>query len=355
MKRLSVFPPIPWILFLAFLVPVSGVRAAAQSADPVASLLLKMGTADLENSYRGEKVVLDLSASSPKVFRFVIVHSPPNLENRKFEEEASGREGELLSDGHFLWQYFPKRRLVIRRPLPRLEDTKEAARRTLALVLKNYAVQPPEPGPRIAGRASVLLNFIPRSGPLRPRRKIWLDRERGIPLRTEVFGLKDRLRLVSYFESIHFDPVLGPAEFILKVPRGTVVRAMDEVPVHTLGQLDSLMGVKVQVPHDIPQGFSLINLHMALRRGDKVAHLQYTDGLSFLSLFESTGKRYHRKPRLLESPRLVNLGGKTGTLYDLGLLRIIRWEAGGIRLAVVGELDEGELIRFAHSVGPQVP
>lgn len=342
-----------WVFPLAFLLSLSPSCSAAQSAESVSSLLLRMATADLKNSYRGDKTVLILSPSNPRVFQFAIVHAPPNLENRRFKEGASDHEAELLSDGHYLWQYFPGRHEVIRRPLPSLEEKKESVRKTLAMILKNYEVAPPQPGPRIAGRASVVLDFVPRFDPRRPRRKIWLDRRRGIPLRTEVFGLKDRLSLVSYFESIRFDPSLAPDEFVLKVPQGTEVRAVDEVATPTIGELDARMGLKVLVPGYVPRGFALMNLHMVLRTGARVAHLQYSDGLSFLSLFESTGKGGHRRPWESGSPRIVDLGGKSGTLYNLGLLRVVRWSVPGLHLTVVGDLGDGELERFARSVGPQ--
>jgi len=340
----------------ALLLFFSAVSVEAQSEDPVSLLLFKMGTADLQTSYRGDKTILNLSSYNPKVYRFVITHAPPNFESRRFREGASVRGAELfVSDGKYLWQYFPHRHLVVRRPIFKSEGKKESAQRMVDLTLKNYTVDPPEEGPLISGRASLVLGFVPRFEPKRPRRKIWIDREKGIPLRTEIYGLNNQLSLVSYFESIVFDPATKPEQFVLKVPPGTMVRPLGEVPANTVPELDSMMGVKILLPRSMPRGFSLLSLHMNLRNGVKVAHLQYTDGLSTLSLFETTGKTEHQTPEGAEGARSFDVGGTPGTLYNLGLLRMVHWQAEDLHLTVVGELAEDDLIHFARSLAPQSP
>lgn len=344
------------IFLLVLLVSFPAVSAPAEITEPLSLLLLKMGTADLQISYRGDKTILNLSPYSPKVYRFAITHVPPNLEYRRFKEGAAVHGAELfVNDGKHLWQYFPQKHLVVRRPIFGPERKRESAQRVLELTLRNYAVDPPEEGPLIGERASVLLDFVPRFDPKRPRRKIWLDREKGLPLRTEVYGLNNQLSLVSYFESIVFDPVIEPEQFILKVPPGTVVKSLGEVAANTVQELDSLMGLKILLPRSIPRGFSLLSLQMNLRNGIKVAHLQYTDGLSTLSLFETAGKAGYLAPQRTGLTRTLDVGGKPGTLYNLGLLRLLRWQAEDLHLTVVGELEEEELIRFARSVGPQSP
>ena len=56
---------------------------------------------------------------------------------------------------------------------------------------------------------------------------------------------------------------------------------------------------------------------------------------------------YTRKSTPLRS---VDIRGNKGNFYKVGMVRILEWQADGLTLALVGELEEEDFIKIARSI-----
>ena len=74
----------------------------------------------------------------------------------------------------------------------------------------------------------------------------------------------------------------------------------------------------------------------------------FGDGLSLLSLFESTSFSEPATGRGSASP--VTVGHASGRWHDLGLVTGISWHAPWGHMALLGELSRAEMHRVAGSV-----
>ena len=86
----------------------------------------------------------------------------------------------------------------------------------------------------------------------------------------------------------------------------------------------------------------------------KEIQIQYSDGLSMLSLFQDRrgGPTPSAPPgsQIARARRPIMVKGSEGSFYDLGFLRLVEWRMNGNSLALVGELEEGEMLKVAQSV-----
>jgi outer membrane lipoprotein-sorting protein len=297
-----------------------------------------------DTGYRGRKVIIDFTRLTPRVSTLTVLRQPGGRERR----ESAGSSGVYVVDGSASWQYLPERGIVVRRALKgrpecevlRPEQVREAA--------ASYEVRGAAAAP-IAGRPSRLIEFLPRQGGSRPVRRVWIDVETGLILRSEISTPENRLSWLSVFESLEYGPPVDPEAFVMRVPSGVPVLEIGEDPC--LGETDAerASGLPLVLPVYLPPGFARTCIYA--RRHREYAELQvlFSDGLSMLSLFEST--RF-REPGAgggdAEAP--VAVGPWPGRWYDLGLVTGIAWRPPWAHLALLGELSREELRKVAASV-----
>jgi outer membrane lipoprotein-sorting protein len=294
-----------------------------------------------ETAYRGRKVVIDFSRPSPQVTSMTVLCQPGGRERREFH----ATRGLLIVDGETSWQYLPEQGVVVRRPT-RGEGGELLRPEQLRRALVSYEVRamPSEP---IAGRRSRRLEFSPRQGGSRPRRRIWLDEETALILRTEVYGTDDRLSWLTVFEDLEYRPAFDAAVFTMRVPPGArVVEAGAESCVEP-EEAGRIAGLPVALPAYLPAGFA--RQCIRARRHHDYGEIQvvFGDGLSLLSLFQSTS---FRDPGAAGAAAAVEVGHATGRWHALGLVNGISWGTSRAHFALLGELSRDELHRVAGSV-----
>jgi negative regulator of sigma E activity len=194
------------------------------------------------------------------------------------------------------------------------------------------------------------ISFQPM-GTNRPARKIWIDREYGVPLRTEIYDLNGNLALLSMFSEIQFAPALDNETFNPQFPKDIIPKNITESRYADIPEAqDEITDFKLHSPTYLPEGFTLIGIsRLKVGKSERI-QLLYSDGLSSLSVFED-------KPTVSPSgnslpAREVLINDKKGVLYDQGLLKILDWNLEDIHVTLVAEISEDELLKVAGSIVP---
>jgi len=316
---------------------------AVWAADPASETLLPQPAAA---AYRGRKVVIDFTRRGPQVTSMNVLCRPGGFERREFH----ATRGIVVIDGESVWQYLPERGVVLKRPahgeggdLLRPEQLKRA--------LASYEVRvvPAEP---IAGRPSRAIEFSPRQENSRPRRLVWIDAETGLILRAEVYGAESRhLVRLSVFEELDYHPAISAAAFTMQVPAGVRVITSGAEPCLDPAEAERVSGIAVGLPAYLPAGFERQCIRARRQRDYGEVQVAFSDGLSLLSLFESTS---FREPAADpgSSPQ-VAVGPAAGLWYDLGLVTGISWRTPAAYMALLGELSRSEMQKVAGSVRAQ--
>lgn len=327
------------LLLLAALVALPASRTRAQGAEAL------QPSAE-PPAYRGRKIVVDFTRRGPQVTSMNVLSQPGGLERR----ELPTTHGVMVVDGESSWQYFPERGVVLKRP-SRGEGGEVLRPKQLQRALASYEVRV-VPSERIAGRRSRVVEFTPRQAGSRPRRLVWVDDETGLILRTEVYGSENRrLSWLSVFEELEFRPALDAAAFRMQVPPGVRVVETEAESCLEPADAERVAGLPLGLPAYLPAGFVRQCIRARRQRDYGEIQVVFGDGLSLLSLFESTS---FREPAAdAGRAATVVVGHATGRWHDLGLVTGISWRAPWAHLALLGELSRPEMHRVAGSVRRQ--
>lgn len=318
--------------------------AGPASAADMAAVTEKLTQAPLSLSYEGEKHVYNFHPSTPEVTTFRIFHTPAG-ERREYT--GTSARVVVIDDGHHQWMYHPEKNLLIRRPSPSTEFRRQLAQRNETLLRKNYRIDIVQDEATMGGRPCVVAKFTPRVGVDRPVRTIWIDSEKGLPLRTDVYDTGG-LRVMTFFSSINYVPALEAESLVLKVPPATRLEAeADDQPL-PLASFAKAVDFQVYEPSSLPAGFALVAARLKGRGPATELRLLYSDGLTTLSLFQ---RHFLSAERTAGPPATqVEIGDSYGDLYRFGLLKMVEWERPPTSLALVGEVCEKELLATARSV-----
>lgn len=309
-------------------------------------LLEKIGVDSVEKTYRGQKIVIDFSRVTPQVSKLTIVHQLGGKERREYHSSRSV----VVIDGDYFYQYHPARNLVVKRKLPGEGGYEALRKENLELTLRSYRFRT-EPAEKIAGRETRLFEFSPLQEGSRPRRKVWVDVESGLVLRMEIFSAENKLFWMSVFEDIDFKPKVSPVSFSAPAPAGARVVESTEGRCLEIDEAQRVAQFAVGIPGYVPRGF--VRKCIRAKKSGDYGEIQvlYTDGLSLLSLFQSSRFRDPLKDRK-EGSRVLAVGDKEGELNRHGLLSALSWPSTWAQLTLIGEISSEEMVKVGESVTP---
>ncbi|MDA2916039.1 hypothetical protein MYX64_04240 [Nitrospinae bacterium AH_259_B05_G02_I21] len=314
------------------------------AADDMSTVVEKLTQAQLSISYQGEKHVYNFHLPTPRVTTFRIIHTP---RGERREYRTSRTTLVVIDDGRHQWVYRSNRRLVTRRPSPSAHLRRRLATQNATLLRKNYQIEILQRDATMSGRPIIVVKFTPRVGLDRPVRTLWIDREKGLPLRTEVYDAQG-LRVMTFFSSITYASSPASDALTLKVPRTTRLEAEPDEVVISPEALSSAVDFPVRQPKNLPPGFALVGARMKGEGPEAEIRLLYSDGLSTISLFQRRRPLPHRTKGPKAVP--VALGDADGNLYRFGLLCMVEWERSPVTYTMVGEVNEKELLATARSI-----
>ena len=326
-------------IFLSLAVPRS-LQAAEGS-----ELLARIGVTSVERNYSGRKVVIDFSSLTPQVSKLTVIHQLDGKERRVYQASKSV----VVIDGDYFYQYYPDKALLLKKKLPGKGGYEALQRESLEQTLVSYDLRN-YPSEAIAGRNTRRYEFVPRDKGTRPTRKVWVDVETGLFLRMEIYSSDDRLFWLSAFEDIDYQPRVTPANFDLIVPPEVRVVETKEGNCLEPEAAAEEAGFPIGIPRYLPEGF--VRKCVRVRRGPSGGEIQvlYSDGLSLLSLFQSSKFRT-LKGGGSQSVSL-DVGGRPGNIRPMGLINALSWQPAWAHLTILGEISQAEMLKVAESVQP---
>lgn len=292
--------------------------------------------------YEGTKIISVLRGATMESVTVSEAHKRPNRTRLEFlsPEAVAGRL--VVDDGLQTWQYEPRLHVVIQGPSlappveappARLTDRYEASVMGLEQVI---------------GRLAVHVRLRPRGAG--GERRLWIDRYTGVVLRSEDRDPVDGVVATSFFTRISYGLNFPSAMFLPRIPAGARVLSPAEVaePVMPLGALERRVGYAVRAPAVLPGGFRLLGGEVVSAGVLRAAHLHYHDGTRALGLFVVPSRRLG--PPRSEIP--VPMLGPRAAATARGATRMVQWETGGMRYALVGPLPLADLVTLAQAVAP---
>lgn len=327
------------LLAAAFLLAPS-----ASSAADGKELLRRLGVTPTEMNYRGQQMVIDFSRLTPQVTRLSVVHELGGRERREYH----GSRSVSVIDGDYFYQYHPDRNLVVKRKLPGDGGYDSLRKESLEQTLVSYHLEssPSEP---IAGREAHMYAFLPKESGSRPGRKVWVDVETGLILRMEIYSPDEKLFWLSVYEDIEYSHSVNPASFAMPLPEDVKVVEVGEERCSAPAEAETIAGFSLTLPGHLPEGFVRKCIRALRSIGHGEIKVLYSDGLSLLTIFESSRFRPFGGPG---SGFPVRVGDFPATLHQIGLVSALNWESSGTYLTILGELPRQELIKVADSIRP---
>jgi len=206
---------------------------------------------------------------------------------------------------------------------------------------------------RIAGRETRIVN-IRSKYPGRPSRKLWIEPQMGVILKSEFRDASNALASATAFTSIDFNGKANPGLF--SPPSGIPVVSTEggQQPV-SVEELAKLVGFPLVYPRSLPEGFRFQGVYpYRCRRGAYSAQLRYTDGLTSFSVFErwrvcpkcgeevESGFPWRRGKRKVAPESCELLAGPAG--------KTVKVDKDKLSFVVVGDLAREELSRVAEGL-----
>lgn len=209
----------------------------------------------------------------------------------------------------------------------------------LALLTRNYSVQPgsadDEPA-TVGGRAADVVEVRRADGTAAAR--FWIDRSEHLLLRREILDPAGHLVQASAFVSVDYrHDDLGRPGPAAKPPWGD---RLDDPRIAALRRSGW------PIPRALPGGLSLYAARRGGRPNTPVLHLEYSDGLSVVSLFVQRGRLDDTRPagwRRVERDR--------GVLYVSGTVQPrVMWAARGYVYTVIADAPAGTTERVVAAL-----
>jgi outer membrane lipoprotein-sorting protein len=307
-------------------------------------LLSRIGVTATEMNYHGRQMVIDFSRLTPRVTKLSVVHQLGGKERREYH----GSQSVVVIDGDYFYQLHPAKNLVVKRKLPGDGGYDSLRQESLKQTLVSYDLQS-SPSEAVAGRRTHMYAFQPRQRGSRPARKVWVDVETGLILKTEIYSPDEKLFWLSVFEDIDYRPAVNPASFTMSIPSGARVVEAGEEQCYGPGEAQEIAGLPLVLPRYLPGGFVQKCIRARHLRDYREIKVLYSDGLSLLTLFESSRLRPFGGAG---SGLSVRVGEHPARLHRLGLVSALNWESPGSYLTILGEISREELLKVAESVEP---
>lgn len=346
-----------WLFIVCFGIGFSGF---AEESDLQFDDIIKMlDHSGKRFSYLGTKFVVDYTPSRRSTTLVKVTYGSPGWQKKEVSPLQQGESQIILDDGKFLWHYIPSQASVVKRK--RRLSLGEISKRIHfqnELIQKNYYIRietrpeilsAPESSKVPSVTGDVMVSFEPKAQD-RPSWKMWIEREHGLVVRTEVYNINGDLALLSAFSELTFKSEIPKKAFVMTVPKGTKMRTSLEKHFQTIQEAQKYISFPISEPEYLPPGFMLATvIHSKTKQREKV-QLAYIDGMSSISVFEE--KRALPSTETSETSKKIDINDAVkGTFHDQGLLKVLRWTLSQNRhVTLVGEVSDSELLKIASSI-----
>lgn len=308
-----------------------GSAVLAQLTDPL-EILRRSVAARGSVNYAGVRTVVmfekgvkihgveqQVHCQAPDKLRIMIIN-PPSERGKLF-----------LANGQEQWECDPYARRALRTQLPPPSEVRalrlqEMDRLGRSLRLQFCGAE------RIAGREAYVVKIYTPQGLL--TKKIWIDAETFVILKTQRFDSRGRVKASAYFTRINYNPQFGPGLFTFCPPADCAVIEATRPPERMpLAKAEQRAGFRAVLPTYLPPGyrFQANSVAVIQLKGRNTLWLSFTNGVDTFSLFQGRGA----------AP--VDTRRRGGALT---------WKDGGFHFTLVGPLSTAEMQRVRASIRP---
>lgn len=296
--------PVLWTAF--FLLSTVSSFAAG-----VSEVLERVENAEKSLSYRGMKVAT-LTGLATATFK--VIHLKPDKTRTEYFAPAPLAGVIVIRNGTDCWRYYPRDREWEQVPCCLLPSVDVVRRDAFA----NYDIRIVGTD-EVAGRPAYIIHAVPRNR-AESAHRVWVDKDFYLVMGTQIESPHGTVLNSSRFTSIQIDPTnISPTLF--KVT-GTVR------PTPKPGDVR----FKVAKPAYLPRGYRMMGMSSLTVNGMTCAHLQFSNGINTISLFERQGAK--------EAPPCSLRCRAT---------KALTWSRDGIAFTVMGDLAQAELRKIADS------
>ncbi|MDO8589204.1 MAG: sigma-E factor regulatory protein RseB domain-containing protein [Armatimonadota bacterium] len=215
----------------------------------------------------------------------------------------------------------------------------------IGLLLKNYSATPGGRA-RVAGRDVNIVDLTPRTC-AGPSKRLWIDTQTYVTLRTDDKDMEGRLISSSEFRRVTYGSPMSAD--MPRIPSGKQIETASVSAGRDAASLSRRLGFRVTLPKYVSRGYTLegYRLHACpCRCGHESAHIVYTNGVDTISVFE-TRKLHHCGVTKACDPHPGAAGQCLMNKTERGAVAVA--QRGAKTVVVVGSVDPSELMRIAES------
>lgn len=239
----------------------------------------------------------------------------------------------IIDDGRQRWQYCPAGSW----PWERVSLDPKRVEARWRLLRQNYELSSLSQPAKVAGRETVVITAKPKAQG-KGWCKMWLDRERFLPLQVERYQPDGRIASLTLFQDIEFDPRLPDRLFRQETDTPPLsAAAISSQPV-SLSALRRAFGPDLPFPERLPLGYIFDSARLRHQPPAYQVHLRYTDGLSQVSLFVTRPARTTARLRPSDKAQRLLVQGKPVWMETNHHFCILTWRLGEVEESIVGDL-----------------
>lgn len=329
------------VVVLALAAGQAGQASTAGVRPLAVAILRSMLVAPQLIDYEGTKIVSTMRGGGMETVTVLEAHKRPNKTRLEFlsPEPLAGRL--IVDNGAEAWHYEPSLHIAFQGPPLGTPVDPDAAMAGLMAAFRVEVVGTEE----AIGRPTFVLSLTDRHGGVR---RIWVDQATGVPLRVEERGSHGPV-YVAYFTRISFSLNLPEALFRFRSPAGARIFSLfpSEEARMTLAGVERTVGFPVRSPAALPDGLRLERAGVVRYGPITAAHLRYTDGATAVSVFQVPARRVAAP----EVGKVLQHGGRTLHLVDLGYFKVLTWRDGPLHFTIVGAHPLAVLLSLAEGFG----
>ena len=279
-----------WLLVCVLIAP-----STLSAADSAIEIVRKAQVADKYISYSGSKAIRVMVNGKSTVSTVKIVHQRPDLTRKEFLSPSFCNGAILLDRGANKWKYDPQSKCweqvnwMRSNDIPRLSDNH---------ILKLTGSE------KVAGRDAYVITVTPKTGGS-ALYKVWVDKKSYLMLKSNSQNSTGAITSTSAFTSLAIQPSAFCAS-IFAVP-----------PKAHKSECPSCVNFTVRRPTYLPNGYQMIGQTRGIVEGRCYAHLQYSNGMSVISLFERKSDRAATPPGTPQKASSVMTWVRDGVMYTL--------------------------------------
>ncbi len=325
-----------------------GLSTHAAGTNPPAAVnwLKKAARAPTRVSYKATELLLTRDHSGTQRQEARVMHLAPHDTRWEYLTAKGETERVVGDNNHYHWQYLPKDKEVIFSPHISI-DHELWEQKHLDDLVENYVVS--DAGEQtLENRRARLLTIAPRPKHLGPAKRLWVDTETGLILRSEVTFADGKTKLTTALQNLRLAEKPSAAVFLppSNAKRQRVI--YNHVAVLPLGSLARQWKHPLLTARYLPAGYELESARLVRQSRSAFVYLRYFDGLNTISLFQSPASL----PRRTVSPqrRGDTVNGAAASWQFNSPFWSLTWRDGGTKLTLMSALPQEELLRIARGV-----